>query len=120
MSPMCSLLDSLAIASHLVGNSLGERGRFLLETAHHYYTVAQLNMPAYASFHDVFQLLLATQNNQMNIYFEFGMHHESKACLKILTDLMLTLPQYAERLDFDHEILLNLMVLSRREVASAA
>ena len=119
---------SLAIVHHVIGASLGERGRFLLESAHHHYTVAQLSVPTFTKFDDVFRLLIATQNNQMSIYYEFGMHPESRACLKILTDLMLALPQYSTNAttngssakNFDHEILLNLMVLSRRDVAAAA
>jgi hypothetical protein len=115
-----AVVYNLAVANHLIGIGQGERGRFLLETAHHFYTLAQLNVPTDTSFHDVFRLLLATQNNQISIYYEFGMHQESRSCLRILTNIMLALPQYTERLDFDHEILLNLMVLSRREVAAAA
>jgi hypothetical protein len=103
-----------------MGIRLGERGRFLIEQAHHCYTLAQLTVPTITGSYDVFKLLVSTQNNQISIYVEFGMHEQSRACLKVLTDLMSSLPQYAEGLELDHEILLNLMVLSRTETAAAA
>lgn len=72
---------------------------------------------------DIVRLLLATQNNQIVIYMEFGMPEQSRACLQVLEQVLMALPARTlqeQKLEFDHEILLNLMVLSRQEVAGAA
>ncbi len=72
---------------------------------------------------DMVRLLLATQNNQVVIYMEFGMPEESRACLRVLEKVFMELPFRTleeQKLEFDHEVLLNLMVLSRQEVAGAA
>ena len=116
----CLSYYSVALANHHMGIRLGERGRFMIEQAHHCYTLAQLTVPIGTCSHDIFKLLVSTQNKQISIYVEFGMHEQSRACLKVLTDLMSSLPQYAEGLELDHEILLNLMVLSRTETSAAA
>jgi hypothetical protein len=111
---------SLALANHLMGSRLGERGHFMIEQAHQCYALARLTVPTETCSHDVFKLVLSTQNNQMSIYVEFGMHEQSKACLKVLTEMMSSLPQYAEGLDLDHDIVLNVMVLSRTDASAAA
>jgi hypothetical protein len=72
---------------------------------------------------DMLRLLLAAQNNQVVIYMEFGMRDRSRACLQVLEKVLEALPARAlqeQKLEFDHEVLLNLMVLSRQEVAGAA
>jgi len=110
----------LALANNILGVRLGEHGRFLLEQAHHYYIRAQLVIPPGTQFYHLFRLFLSAQNNQISIYFEFGMHEESRACLKTLTEVLLAMPHQAGQYQFNHEILLNLMVFSKRDTAAAA
>lgn len=121
-------LLSLGIIYHVLGVSMGERGYALIHQCHACYSLAQATIPTLCPFGDIIHLFLSGQNNQMVIYQEFAMHNESKACLHLLRDLLAAIPTYyslassgLEPSDvLDHEILLNLMVLTRTLVAPAA
>lgn len=111
----------MAVVNNLMGIQLGERGRFLLQEAHRCYIQAQLLVPAQIPHKDIIRLLLSAQNNQISVYHEFGMHEEAKACLEILAQILLKSPDTVEKSPgFDSEILLNLMVFSKRDRAAAA
>jgi hypothetical protein len=111
----------MAVASNQMGIQLGERGRFLLQEAHRGYIQAQLLVPDQIPHQDIIRLLLSAQNNQISVYHEFGMHEEAKACLSILAQILVKSLDTAEKAPgFDHEILLNLMVFSKRDRAAAA
>jgi hypothetical protein len=108
----------------LTGILLGERGHFLLKRAQNDYTLSMMTVPNHIiPLDDMLRLLLAAQNNQVVIYMEFGMRERSRACLEVLEKVLMAMPPRTlqeQRLDFDHEVLLNLMILSRQEVAGAA
>jgi hypothetical protein len=70
---------------------------------------------------DIVRLFFATQNNQIVICTEFGMPEQSRACLQVLENVLMALPaRTLQKLEIEQEVLLNLMVLSRQEVAGAA
>jgi hypothetical protein len=70
---------------------------------------------------DIVRLFFATQNNQIVICVEFGMPEQSRACLEVLEKVLMALPSRTlQKLEIEQEVLLNLMVLSRQEVAGAA
>ena len=124
---LSSFAFSIGVAHHTLALTLGERGHALLQKAHHCYLTAQLTVPALTSFGDILRLLLSSNNNQISIYQEFAMHMEYQAALQVLTELLAAIPTYASSGNgiepsqaIDHDILLNLMVLTRNESAPAA
>ena len=118
----------MGIIYHILGISLGERGFPFLQRAHECYSLAQGTIPSVTPFADMIHLLLSGQNNQLTIYQEFAMTPEWKACLDRLKTLLAAIPFYVSlgtpglesSAVLDHEILLNLMVLTRSVVAPAA
>jgi hypothetical protein len=113
----------IAVVYNLMGIQLGDRGRFLLQEAHRCYIRAQLLVPDQIPQRDVIRLLLSAQNNLISVYHEFGMHQEGKACRVILAQILprsLELMVDEARGLFHREILLNLMVFSKRDRAAAA
>ena len=118
---LLNIID-MAVVNNLMGIQLGDRGRFLLQEAHRCYVRAQFLVPDKIPHEDIIRLLVSAQNNLISVYHEFGMHEEGNACLSLLAQILiesLTMTGKVPGL-FDYEILLNLMVLSKRDRASAA
>jgi hypothetical protein len=106
----------------LTGILLGERGHFALKRAHDHYSLSMMAAPDHTTpGDDIVRLLFATLNNQIVICMEFGIAEQSGACLQICENILNDFPfRTPRKLEIEHEVLLNLMVLSRQEVAAAA
>ena len=116
---------SLGVLLHLVASYTGEGqgGNILLQQAHAYYASAQVTIPKSVPNKDSFRLLLASQNNLACIYLDLGMHREHAANLTVLALLIedLQTKDFQHQNDvLNHQILLNLMVLSRLHILAAA
>ena len=83
------IIHSLGITNSFLATQVGAYGRFFLQEAHQCYTNCQHHIPPSNSPNNIARVLLASQNNQVQIYHEFGMHQEYRSCLILLTQLVL-------------------------------
>ena len=117
------LFLSFGVVNSLIGFRLGGKGQFLLERAQDCFKRSQLIIPRDGVVANVYlRLLVSALNNELFCLLELGLYDESCSCLHQMIDLLQFCgpTTFVGRDDFERQILLNLLVLSKRHILAAA